>query len=166
MNVVSGHRFAIGSFVADGKLTPAEARTAIESDSFWSLCVELRRIEAAGYDVQAVLRRVVGQRNLLDADDACAVILTRFARDGRHRTRSTRRPTQLIAGLVPPALGPMPEAVRKALSQRAALIEATAGGPAQAANSTGASPQAQTGSVTEARERHRTGGGQGHGLAL
>lgn len=114
---------ALRTFVTDGRLTPAEAHTATESDSFWSLCAELRRIEAAGRDIYATLRRVVRRRNLLDADDPCAVILTRLARDNPRNARLSRHPARLIAGIIPPALGPMPDDVREALAQRARLIE-------------------------------------------
>lgn len=111
------------TFITDGRLTPAEARTAIDSDSFWSLCAELRRIEAAGHDVHATLRRVVGQRNLIDADDPCAAVLTRLSRDERRNARPSRHLAPLIAGLIPPAVGPMPDDVRNALEERARLIE-------------------------------------------
>jgi conjugative relaxase-like TrwC/TraI family protein len=121
------------TFITDGRLTPAEARTAIDSDSFWSLCAELRRTEAAGHGVHATLRRVVGQRNLLDADDPCAVVLTRLTRDSRNRTQPTRRPVRLIAGLVPPALGPTPDDVRECLDERARLIEERTGELARSA---------------------------------
>lgn len=114
---------ALQTFVKDGRLTAAEARTATDSDSFWSLCAELRSIEAGGHDVQATLRRVVGQRNLLDAEDACAVVLSRLARDGRSNAHPSRRSAPLIAGLIPPALGPMPDDARGALDERARLIE-------------------------------------------
>ncbi|WP_460886989.1 MobF family relaxase [Promicromonospora xylanilytica] len=124
---------AMRTFVTDGRLMPDEARTAIESDSFWSLCAELRRTEAAGHDPSATLQRVVGQRNLLDADDACAVVLNRLASDNQRRTRPMRRSAPLIAGLVPPALGPMPVDERLALEERARLIEARAVAVAQAA---------------------------------
>lgn len=110
------------TFVADGSLTPAEARTAITSQTFWALCAELRRTEADGHDADATLARVVGQRHLLDAADPCAVVLTRLAHDNRRRVRPSRRPAALIAGLVPPALGPMPDDARRALDERADLI--------------------------------------------
>ncbi len=113
---------ALRTFVTDGSLKPAEARTAIESDSFWSLCAELRRTEAAGHDAHATLARVVGRRHLLDADDPCAVVLARLARDTPRRVRPSRRPAQLIAGLIPPALGPMSDDAREALEERARLI--------------------------------------------
>src|SRR5690606_8590935 len=91
---------AVRTFVTAGKLTSTEAQAATESDSFWSLCTELRRIEATGHDVGAVLRRVVGQRNLLAADDPCAVVHTRLTRDNHRNTRPARRPAPLIAGLI------------------------------------------------------------------
>ncbi|WP_454860084.1 hypothetical protein [Promicromonospora soli] len=40
----------------------------------------------------------------------------------RH-ARPARRPVPLIAGVIPPALGPMPGDVREALAERARLIE-------------------------------------------
>lgn len=124
---------ALRTFVTDGRLTLTEARTATESDSFWSLCAELRRTEAAGNDAHATLARVVRQRTLLDADDACAVVMTRLTRDGRRGVRPSRRPAPLIAGLIPPALGPMPDDARHALDERARLIEERATALARAA---------------------------------
>jgi hypothetical protein len=121
------------TFVSDGRLTPAEARTAITSQTFWALCAELRRTEADGHDAQATLARVVGQRHLLDADDPCAIVLTRLARDNRRRVRPTRRPVRLIAGLVPPVLGPVPDDVRESLDERARLIDKRAAGLARSA---------------------------------
>ncbi|MGW2094546.1 MobF family relaxase [Promicromonospora sukumoe] len=129
---------AVRTFVTDGNLTSTEAQAAIGTDSFWSLCAELRRIEAIGHDVGAVLRQVVRQRNLLDADDPCAVVHTRLTRDEGRRVRSTRRPVSLIAGLIPPALGPMADDIREVLAQRARLIEERAATVAKTAIRNGA----------------------------
>ena len=122
-NATAGPTWFCATFITDGRLAPAEVSTAIDSDSFWSLCVELRRIEAVGHDPHDTLRRVVEQRHLIDAEDACAVVLTRLARDRRRDARPTRHPAPLIAGLIPPAVGPMPDDPRNALEERGRLIE-------------------------------------------
>ncbi|MFI2362650.1 MobF family relaxase [Promicromonospora sp. NPDC019610] len=124
---------AVRAFVTDGKLTSAEAHAAIDNASFWSLCTELRRIEAIGHDVGAVMRQVVRQRNLLDANDPCAVVHTRLTRDDGRTTSPVRRSAPLITGLLPPALGPMPDNVREALAERARVIEERASALASAA---------------------------------
>lgn len=139
---------AVQTFVSDGRLTRTEARDAIESDSFWSLCAELRHIEAAGHDVHATLTRVIGQRHLIDADDVCAVVVARLTRDNRRVIRPTRRSAPLIAGLIPPALGPMPDDVRRALDERARLIEERATGLARAAVHSRAAWVLRTGLLT------------------
>lgn len=123
------------ALVAHGDLTEPEARAVVTSDAFGVLAAELRRAEAAGHDVDDLLPYLVASRSLHDADDVAAVLhyrLRPFA--GRP---SMIRPTSYIAGLIPTARGPMPEDARKALEERAALIEQRARTLAEHAIQTG-----------------------------
>ncbi|GAB4086346.1 hypothetical protein GCM10028784_29760 [Myceligenerans cantabricum] len=112
----------VGTLRESGRLTLEETDGAVGRDSFWSLCTELRRTEAAGHDVERLLAQVVGQRELLTADDVCAVVHTRLTRATSRRTPA-RHPAPLIAGLIPPAVGDMPADARIALDECARLIE-------------------------------------------
>jgi len=105
---------------------PAElAEAAIASDAFGALTTGLRRAEALGHTVETLLPRIVAARGFEDAQDAAAVLHERLervliqpssgsSRWGRHR---------LIAGLIPAAMGEMDAEMRRALDERAHLIE-------------------------------------------
>ncbi|MFC7876721.1 MobF family relaxase [Isoptericola sp. NPDC057391] len=105
-----------------GGLARDDADRAARSEAFGVLAARLRRAEAYGYDVEALVTRLVGWRNLLDADDIAAVLTARLA-------RATARPEcgvkpDLIAGRIAAARGPMTEDATRALSERRALIDA------------------------------------------
>ncbi|MFC8797195.1 MobF family relaxase [Promicromonospora sp. NPDC057138] len=106
-----------------GRLTPAEATSAVTTDAFGPLCRALRRAEALGHDVETLLTQIAAQRGLLIADDACAML-------GARLTRATRKPgardMHFVADNVPEALGPMTQDERAALAERARLIAALA----------------------------------------
>ncbi|TFD49566.1 hypothetical protein E3T55_10795 [Cryobacterium frigoriphilum] len=109
-------------------LTPAQADAVVESDAFGPLAAELRRAEAHHYDVAQLLARVVVARRFEDAQDIAAVLHARvagaLARDAA--AGRSRRSPRLIAGLIPPALGPMDPAMHQALAERSNLIESRA----------------------------------------
>ncbi|MEU2201018.1 MobF family relaxase [Isoptericola sp. NPDC019482] len=114
-----------------GGLTAAETEQAIQSEAFGVLATELRRAEAYGHDVDALLPCVVADRSMLDADDVAAILTARL-------TRATERPARrttpdLIAGLMPAARGPLDDDVSQALAERRCLIEARARTLAEAA---------------------------------
>lgn len=116
------------SLVRESGLTPDQADVVIGSDAFGPLGAELRRAEAHHMDVNRVLPRVVRARGFDDAQDIAAVLRARVMRElvqdaGAGRARSA---PQLIAGLVPMALGPMAVDMARALAERGALIEARA----------------------------------------
>ena len=102
----------------------------LASDSFAPLTAEFRRAEANGYDLHAVLPRLVAGRGLADAHDVGAVLISRLHHATAQPKRNGRRRAvpNLIAGLVPAATGPMAAEQRQALDQRRDLMEARAAG--------------------------------------
>ena len=107
------------------RLTEAEASAAIESTAFGALGAELRRAEADGYDVDRLLPALVASRPLDDAGDIAAVLHERVIRalERANGAGRVRQPAMPIAGLITPVLGPMDDDTRKALRERAVLIE-------------------------------------------
>ncbi|RXZ70315.1 MobF family relaxase [Agromyces albus] len=113
-------------------LTPEQADAAIESDAFGPLAAELRRAESHHFEVERLLANVVRLRGFEDAADVAAVLRARlaaaFAQGAGAQSaagRARRRP-RLIAGLIPQAVGPMDADMRRALHERADLIESRA----------------------------------------
>lgn len=105
---------------------PADlAEAAIASDVFGALTAGLRRAEALGHDVDALLPRIVATRGLEDAQDAAAVLHERLERVLTQPSSGSSRGSgnRLIAGLIPPAMGEMDAEMRRALDERAHLIE-------------------------------------------
>lgn len=104
-------------------LTVAEADQVVTSDAFGPLTAALRQVEADGRDPYATMRTAVERRGLGDAEDIAAVL--------HHRLRiASKRPAvtrgRYVAGLMPAVTGPMPIGHSRALTERAALIEARA----------------------------------------
>lgn len=110
-------------------LTPGEADAAIDSDAFGPLTAELRRAEAHHFEVERLLATVVRLRGFEDAADVPAVLRARLAAAVTHGAGAqaaagrVRRRLRLIAGLIPQAVGPMDAEIRRALHERAELIE-------------------------------------------
>ncbi|WP_354002538.1 AAA family ATPase [Agromyces larvae] len=109
-------------------LPPAQADDAVASDAFGPLTAELRRAEAHHFDVEGLLGRVAAQRGFEDAHDVAAVLRARVTStvvrgSAAGRARSAPR---LIAGLLPEASGSMDAASRRALAERAQLMESRA----------------------------------------
>ncbi|WP_345543109.1 MobF family relaxase [Microbacterium jejuense] len=101
------------------------AQEVISSDAFGALTAGLRRAEALGHDVDTLLPRIAAARGFEDAQDAAAVLHERLERvlaqpsSGRSRGSGGR----MIAGLIPGAAGEMDAEMRRALDERAHLIE-------------------------------------------
>jgi energy-coupling factor transporter ATP-binding protein EcfA2 len=118
-------------------LPDAVVDSVIQSDVFGALAAALRRAEANGYNPETLLPAVVAQRRLDGVDDPAKVLHYRIseatARPGNRNRSSMAR---LIAGLIPEALGPMPDAIQTALTERADLIEHRARALAEAALTT------------------------------
>ncbi|WP_342001881.1 relaxase domain-containing protein [Microbacterium sp. LWH7-1.2] len=99
--------------------------STIASDAFGALTAGLRRAEALGHNVESLLPRIVAVRGFDDAQDAAAVLHERLERvlaePSSGSSRGSRR--RLIAGLIPAAMGEVDTEMRRALDERAHLIE-------------------------------------------
>lgn len=104
------------------------ADAAVGSDAFGALTAGLRRAEALGHNVEALLPRLAAARGFDDAQDAAAVLHERLervlAQSSSGGSRGSAR--RLIAGLIPAAMGEMDAEMRRALDERAHLMEARA----------------------------------------
>jgi len=106
-------------------LPVALAEAAIASDAFGALTACLRRAEALGHNIDALLPRIAAARGIEDAQDAAAVLHERLERVLAQRSSGSSRGSgrRLIAGLIPAAMGEMDAEMRRALDERAHLIE-------------------------------------------
>ncbi|WP_448074222.1 TrwC relaxase [Georgenia yuyongxinii] len=118
------HELVLGALTSAGRMSEAQAESAIASDGFTALVAELRRAEANHHDVRLLLPRVVAERSLLDAEDATAVLSHRVASAAAKPVGGS--PPELIAGLIPAVRGAVSADVRAALDERRDLIEARA----------------------------------------
>ncbi|GAA4064992.1 hypothetical protein GCM10023065_15780 [Microbacterium laevaniformans] len=105
---------------------PADlVEAAIASDAFGALTAGLRRAEALGHNVETLLPRIAAARGFEDAQDAAAVLHARLERvlalPSSGSSRGSER--RLVAGLLPKAVGEMDAEMRRALDERAHLIE-------------------------------------------
>ena len=109
------------TLVRTSGLTDEQADSTIESEAFGPLT-------ANHHDVTTLLPRLVAARGFGDADDIAAVLHYRVERATARPAGSgrTRKPPQLIAGLIPHVHGVTNAEIRAALDERAALIEARA----------------------------------------
>lgn len=105
---------------------PSElAEEVIASDAFGALTAGLRRAEALGHNVETLLPRMVAARRFDDAQDAAAVLHERLERVLAQPLSGSSRGSggRLIAGIIPEAMGQMDAEMRRALDERAHLIE-------------------------------------------
>ena len=105
---------------------PAElAEAAIASDACGALTAGLRRAEALGHNVEMLLPRLVSARGFEDAQDAAAVLHERLERVLAQPSSGSSRGSgpRMIAGLIPTAMGEMDAEMRRALDERAHLME-------------------------------------------
>ncbi|MDQ0728778.1 MobF family relaxase [Microbacterium sp. W4I20] len=102
-----------------------DAEAAIASSTFGALTAELRRAEANQHDIATLMPRLVRARGFGDVDDIAAVLHDRVAKATSRPAGvgRARRAPRLIAGLIPEAAGSMPSEMRRALTERRALIE-------------------------------------------
>jgi hypothetical protein len=104
-------------------LSADQAAETIGSDGFGPLTAELRRAEANGHAVESMLSVAVARYGLEDADDLASVLRHRVALMTRAPAGRGAPRCRLIAGLIPEALGPMADDMRRALEERRDLIE-------------------------------------------
>lgn len=114
------------SLVRVSGLSPEQADSVVDSDAFGPLTAELRRAEANHHDVERLLPRLIRARGFGDADDIAAVLRHRVATATARPAGSGRskKSARLIAGLIPEATGTMSEEMKRALAERAELMEA------------------------------------------
>lgn len=97
----------------------------IASESFGSLIAELRRAEANGHNPEQIVPAVVAAGSLDDEPEIAVGLRRRLNRLVGARSGGTQRRTssQLIAGLIPEAVGPMPADMAQTLTELKDLIE-------------------------------------------
>ncbi|WP_457101771.1 MobF family relaxase [Microbacterium sp. P5_E9] len=123
------------SLVQSCGLPAAMAEAAVRSDAFGALAAGLRRAEALGHNVETLLPRIAAARGFEDAQDAAAVLHERLERVLAQPASGSSRGSgrRLIAGLIPLAMGEMDADMRRALEERAHLIEQRASALVEAA---------------------------------
>ena len=95
----------------------------VETESFGSLTTELRRLEAAGHDIEQLLPRIVQAGNLDGVEDLGSLLRYRIQKIASTYPPSSRSEAGLIAGLVPRATGISDPAMLRALNERERLME-------------------------------------------
>ncbi|MFI2294465.1 MobF family relaxase [Isoptericola sp. NPDC019571] len=149
-------RLVRGALRSARGLSRDDADRAVHSEAFGTLAAGLRRAEAYGHDVDALLPRLVTRRTLLDADDVAAVLTARLARATARPLRGVQ--PDLVGGRIAAARRPLPEGAVRALDERRALIEAqmhaveSDRGPSRAG--VGRSRSASTAGAGHRRHRH------------
>lgn len=104
-------------------LTPEQNEVVARSSALGTLMVSMGRAEAFHHDPEKLIRRVVGQHALDDADDLAAVLRYRIELAAASQPRDCRLAPRLIAGLIPTPLGEMSTEHRQSIDERAELIE-------------------------------------------
>lgn len=94
-----------------------------KSDAYGPLLAALQQAEARGLDVESVFPQIVAVRSLFDADDPAAVLHARVGRWSRAADSKRRAGTQLIAGLIPMAVGVTDPDSARALDDRREAME-------------------------------------------
>ena len=111
------------TLLESGGLTPDTIDELIDTDAFGILTTELRRLEADGHDIDALLPRVIRAGGLDAVDDLGSLLRYRIQQITAIYPPTTRRAAGLIAGLVPRAIGITDPAMRQALTEREHLMQ-------------------------------------------
>lgn len=114
------HRWT--SLLEQGGLATEVLDELVETESFGILTAELRRLEAAGHDMEQLLPRVVQAGNLDGVGDLGSLLRYRIQKITSTYPPSPRRAAGLIADLVPRATGVTDPAMSAALNEREQLL--------------------------------------------
>lgn len=138
-------------------LTKEQQDAVVNATAFGPLTAALRRAEAYHHDLERLLPSVVSQHGLEDADDVAAVLKHRLDKAAARPPRGKRdMKPRLVAGLIPEPLGAMDDQDRKAIAERAQLIEHRARALAEQAVAAGEPWTQRLGAQpNDARERAR-----------
>ena len=107
--------------VRTGGLDDTAIDELVSSEAYAVLSTELRRLDAEGHAVDALLPQVIQAGSLDDVDDIGSLLRYRMQKVTSRFSPSTRR-RQLIAGIVPKASGHMDPEMERALTEREKLI--------------------------------------------
>lgn len=106
-----------------GGLTPDTIDELVDTEAFAILTTELRRLEAAGHEIDDLLPRVIRAGGLDNVDDLGSLLTYRMRQITAVYPPTTRRANGLIASLVPRATGITDPAMRQALAERELLMQ-------------------------------------------
>jgi len=107
-------------------LDPGQLEQVRQSEAHGPLVAALRDAEARGLDLEAVFPKLVAARSLDGADDPASVMHSRVDRWARIATPRHRAASNLIAGLIPRALGVTDPDMERALRERDVALQVRA----------------------------------------
>jgi hypothetical protein len=107
-------------------LDPGQLEQVRQSEAHGPLVAALRDAEARGLDVEAVFPKLVASRSLDEAEDAASVMHSRVERWARAGAPRGRAASNLIAGLIPRALGVTDPDMARALRERDVAMQTRA----------------------------------------
>lgn len=110
------------ALLEQGGLTTEAVDELVQTESFGVLTTELRRLEAAGHDIENLLPRIVHAGNLDEVDDLGSLLRYRIQKLTSTYPPSARRAAGLIAGVVPRATGITDLEMQRALEEREHLM--------------------------------------------
>ncbi|WP_244301286.1 ATP-dependent DNA helicase [Leucobacter insecticola] len=106
----------------EGGLTAEQIDDLIDSESFGILATELRRLEAAGHRIDALLPRVIRAGRLNEVEDLGSLLRYRVTTVAAAYPPVKSPEAGLIAGLIPRAIGITDDDMARALTGREELI--------------------------------------------
>ena len=115
------HRFE--ELLGRSGLGPERLEEIRQSPAYGPLLAAVRDAEAHGLDVEETLPRLVAARSLDDADDLAAVIRDRVDRWAQAAGSRRRAGKNLIAGLIPRAVGVTDTDMARGLQERAEALQ-------------------------------------------
>jgi hypothetical protein len=118
-------------------LSPHERASVQSSEAYGPLLAALRDAESRGFDVVSVLPKLAAARTFEDADDVAGVLHARVERWAAAAGSRQEAQPNLVAGLIPRALGVSDPDMARALQERDEAMERHAGELAEQALSEG-----------------------------